>query len=89
MSLLNGHAFYSHAASLLKKLKNLHRLASEKHLFTFDEFLLTEAIQTNSCSLPVKKIQVTTKNLFSFDLADKERLKLLALEHALSAVYVK
>lgn len=68
----NGRAFYLYAALLLQELKSTHSTACEKHLLNFNAVLLTKTPMTKISSLPVRKMSLTTRSLFSCKPADKK-----------------
>lgn len=52
----------------------MHSTACEKHALSFIDFLLTEILQTNTSSLPVKKNCLNTMSRFFYNSADKKKV---------------
>lgn len=71
---VNERAFYSYAASLLQKLKNLQCSACEKSPFTFDDLLLSETAERKTSSLQVLKMCLNTLIHLSYNVAGRKRL---------------
>lgn len=67
-----SRSFYSYAASLLKELRNMHGTAYKRRPSSSDVFLLTESPQTETPSLPVKKMYLNTRSLFFYDPTDNK-----------------
>lgn len=67
----HGRALFSYAASPLKELERMLSIACERHSLSFNDFLLTEDLHTETFSLSVRKEYLTTMSLLSCNSAQK------------------
>lgn len=63
-----------YAAWLLQKLRSTHSTSCEKHPLSLDAALFIEILQTKTSPLPVKKMYLKKKTLFTYDPVDKKEI---------------